>query len=346
MPDSTRPQTIGDYDLLAVVGEGGSGTVYRGRHRRTGTIVAVKIMDPELAENPVLLKRFEQEFHTARTLRHPHLVRGLDYGTVSGVPYLVMEFVEGESLGDRLDRDGRMPEAEAVRLIVQVATGLSQAHRRGLVHRDIKPDNILITPDGQAKLTDLGLVKDLATGLHLTRTGLGLGTPHYTAPEQISDAKNADVPSDIYSLAATLYHMVTGELPFHESGTIEALHRKNRNDLKPARAIAPELSPRVESAIRRAMAAVPNKRHRSCREFADDLLGTKTTEPEDPGTASTMVVRAIVPDAPVQEAATVEPVTAPEPESRPSSRFGTWVTWLFVAAVVVVVALVVAFAVH
>jgi serine/threonine protein kinase len=332
-----RPQSIGDYELLAVIGEGGSGTVYKGRHRKTGAIVAVKVMDPELAENPVLLKRFEQEFHTARTLNHPHLVRAFEYGTEAGMPFLVMEFVEGESLGDRLEQGGRLAEAEAVRLIVQVAQGLAQAHKRGLIHRDIKPDNILVTPDGRAKLTDLGLVKDLTGSLQLTRTGLGLGTPHYTAPEQIRDAKNADVPSDIYSLAATLYHMVTGDIPFHESATLEALHRKNRNDLPPARKLVPEVSVRVESAIRRAMAAVPDKRHRSCKDFAEDLLGK--TLAEEPATDvgaeddPTVVGKAMsFPSPPV----TISPVNAEPQRPAVAQRFTAVLPWVVAGLAVVV----------
>ena len=142
-----------------------------------------------------------------------------------------MEFVEGESLGQKLERDGRMPEAEAIRIIAQVAQGLHRAHKQGLVHRDVKPDNILVTPDGMAKLADLGLVKETETDLNLTKTGRGLGTPHFMAPEQFRNAKNADIRCDIYSLGATLYMMVTGELPFRSNGPLDAWMKKIQNDL-------------------------------------------------------------------------------------------------------------------
>src|SRR5262249_34870638 len=152
-----------------------------------------------------------------------------DFGHEQGLPYLVMEFVEGETLGQRIEREGRLTEDEAIRVIAQVAQGLQKAHRLGLVHRDVKPDNILLTRDGQAKLTDLGLVKDADSDLNLTRTGRGLGTPIFMAPEQFRRAKDADARCDIYSLAATLYMMVTGTLPFEACGPLDAWMKKINN---------------------------------------------------------------------------------------------------------------------
>jgi len=269
-------KSVGDYDLLEKVAEGGMGAIYRGRHRQSGAIVAIKIMAPHLAKNPLLLKRFEQEFRAASRLDHPNIVRALDYSDNDNQPYLVMEFVEGESLGQKLERDGRMAEAEAIRLIAQVAQGLHRAHKENLIHRDVKPDNILVTPDGVAKLADLGLVKETETDLNLTRTGRGLGTPHFMAPEQFRNAKNADIRCDIYSLGATLYQMVTGELPFRSNGPLDAWMKKIQNELVPPRQLVPELSERVDWAIRRAMSADPEKRPASCREFIEDLTGKST----------------------------------------------------------------------
>src|SRR5580704_1650924 len=154
-------QTIGNYELLAKLAEGGMGTVYRGRNRSTGEVVAVKVVPPHLLSNPVVLKRFEQEYNVARSIDHPNIVKALDFGREGDLRYLVMEFVDGESLGQKIERDGRMNEEEAIRVIVQVARGLQAAHTLGVIHRDVKPDNVLITADGQAKLTDLGLVKEL-----------------------------------------------------------------------------------------------------------------------------------------------------------------------------------------
>jgi serine/threonine protein kinase len=272
-------KSIGNYDLLEKIAEGGMGAIYRGRHRESGQIVAIKIMPTHMAQNAVLLKRFEQEFRAASRLDHPNIVRALDYSDNNNAPYLVMEFVDGESLGQKLERDGRMAESDAIRIIAQVAQGLHRAHKQNLVHRDVKPDNILVTSDGIAKLADLGLVKETETDLNLTKTGRGLGTPHFMAPEQFRNAKNADIRCDIYSLGATLYQMVTGELPFRSNGPLDAWMKKIQNDLTPPRQVVPALTERVDWAIRRAMSADPEKRPASCREFIEDLTGRSTRRP-------------------------------------------------------------------
>ena len=277
--DTSKPdvQSAGPYEIVEKVAEGGMGSVYRARRREgAGDFLAIKIMPAHMAGNPVLVKRFEQEFRAASRLDHPNIVRALDYGETNGVPYLVMEFVEGESLGQRLQRDGRISETEAIRIVAQVAQGLHRAHKMGLVHRDVKPDNVMVTPDGTAKLADLGLVKEVDTDLNLTRTGRGLGTPHFMAPEQFRNAKNADQRADIYSLGATLYMMVTGELPFKSSGPLDAWMKKMHNELTPPRKLVPGLSERVDWAIRRAMSADPEARPNSCREFVEDLTGKST----------------------------------------------------------------------
>jgi serine/threonine protein kinase len=276
--DTSRPvlQSIGSYDLIEKLADGGMGSVYRAKHRETGQVVAIKIMPAHMAGNPVLLKRFEQEFRAASLLDHPNIVRALDYGDNGSAPYLVMEFVEGESLGQKIERDGRMTETDAIRVIAQVAQGLHRAHKQGMIHRDVKPDNVMVTPDGQAKLADLGLVKEVEADLNLTRTGRGLGTPHFMAPEQFRNAKNADVRCDIYALGATLYMMVTGELPFRSNGPLDAWMKKIHNELTPARQVVPDLSERIDWAIRRAMSADPEKRPSTCREFVEDITGHST----------------------------------------------------------------------
>jgi serine/threonine protein kinase len=272
----TSLQSVGNYDLLDKIAEGGMGAIYRGRNRATSEIVAIKIMPPHMASNDTLLKRFEQEFRVANRLDHANIVRALDFGTEGNTPYLVMEFVDGESLGQRIERDGPIPEVEAIRIIAQVAQGLHRAHKLGLIHRDVKPDNILITRDGVAKLADLGLVKEQEADLNLTKTGRGLGTPHFMAPEQFRNAKGADARCDIYSLGATLYMMVTGELPFKSSGPLDAWMKKIHNELVPPRELVPALSDRLDWAILRAMHADPVMRPPTCREFIEDLTGHST----------------------------------------------------------------------
>ena len=269
-------QSIGNYELLEKVAEGGMGSVWRARHMETGQIVAIKIMPAHMASNPTLLRRFEQEFRAASRLDHPNIVRALDYGDTGNTPYLVMEFVEGESLGQKIERDGKMPEAESIRIVAQVAQGLHRAHKQGIIHRDVKPDNVMVTPSGDAKLADLGLVKEVDADLNLTKTGRGLGTPHFMAPEQFRSAKDADVRADVYSLAATLYMMVTGELPFKSNGPLDAWMKKMNNDLTAPRQIVPELTERTDWAIRRAMSPNKEQRPNNCREFVEDLTGHST----------------------------------------------------------------------
>lgn len=278
--DTPKPTSakVGSYELLEKIAEGGMGTVYKARQQDNGQLVALKILPPHLAKNPVMLRRFEQEYNAAHQLDHPNLVKALDFGREGESPFLVMEFVEGESLGARLERELRLSEAEAIRIISQVAQGLQKAHKQGMVHRDVKPDNILLMPDGGVKLTDMGLVKELETDLNLTRTGRGLGTPHFMAPEQFRNAKYADSRCDIYSLAATLYMMVTGELPFKSGGPLDAWMKKINNDLPHPRQLVPEVTERLDWAIRRSMSADPNQRARNCREFIEDLTGQSTRQ--------------------------------------------------------------------
>jgi serine/threonine protein kinase len=271
--ETSLPQQIGRYDLLAKVAEGGMGAVFKARDQLTGQVVAIKIVPADSIRTPLLLKRFEQEFRAASLIDHPNVVKALDYCGGGPTPFLVMEFVEGESLGQRVERDGPLPEAEALRLIAQVCDGLHRAHKQGLIHRDVKPDNIMVTPDGVAKLTDLGLVKDVEGELNLTRTGRGLGTPHFMAPEQFRNAKSADVRCDVYSLGATLYMLVTGAVPFAKTTPLDCWMKKIRNDFPEPREFTPHLSPRVNWAICRAMSAKPEQRPANCREFMEDLTG-------------------------------------------------------------------------
>jgi serine/threonine protein kinase len=256
-----------------MLAEGSMGKVYKAHDGATGAAVAIKIAAPELVRDAVLLKRFEQEFRSASKLSHPNLVRSLEFGWEGSKPFMVMELIDGEDLWARIERLGRLSEAEALRTIVRVARGLHEAHQRGIIHRDIKPQNILLSMDGQAKLADLGLSKDLESEVELTRPNRGLGTPNFMAPEQFSDAKHAGVRCDIYSLGATLYMGLTGQLPFAGSNLGAILKLKLANELIPPRKLVPSLSERVDRAVRRALLVDPERRHASCLEFIAALTG-------------------------------------------------------------------------
>jgi eukaryotic-like serine/threonine-protein kinase len=272
---------IGNYDIVSKIAEGGMGAVYRAKSRFNGDMVAIKVVPAQTAKNKTLLKRFEREFNAAHGIDHVNVVKAIEFCSNVPTPFLVMELVDGDSVGQRIDKAGKFTEEEAKRIIVQVCQGLHRAHKHNLIHRDIKPDNILLAPDGTAKITDLGLVKGLGEEeMNLTRTGRGLGTPHFMAPEQFRDAKNADVRCDVYSVGATMYMMVTGEMPFDGSGPLDCWMKKIRNEFPPPREIVPELSERTNSTILRAMSATPDRRHNNCRDFVEDLLG-RSTRPAD-----------------------------------------------------------------
>jgi eukaryotic-like serine/threonine-protein kinase len=265
--------SIGNCDLFEKIGDKGMGAVYKGRNRTTGEVVAVKVMPPFQAAKELAFQRFARECRILSALNDPRIVRALDFGMDGSNPYLVMEFVEGESLGRRIARAGRLPEAEAIHLIGEVASALDRAHSQGLVHRNVKPGKILITADGKIKLADLSLVRQVETQQGLTRAGTILGTPNFMAPEQLCNASKATRHCDIYSLAATLYMAVTGEVPFGECNLAEMWARKLRNDLPPPKKLVPALGDGIDRAIRRAMSTEPEHRHANCGEFVEDLTG-------------------------------------------------------------------------
>jgi serine/threonine protein kinase len=277
---------FGPYVLLGKIGSGSMATVYKARHADTGQDAAVKVMSQRLAADVNLTTRFARECKVARALDHPHIVRVLDFGLEGYTAYLVMEYVDGESLARRLERKGPIDEDEAVRLIAQVGRALDWAHQRRLVHRDIKPANILLSRDGRAKLNDLGLVKDLEGDVGLTSPADILGTPNFMAPEQFEDAGKADARSDLYSLAASLYMTVTGAVPFGTGSLMELMRRKLTDQLTAPRRLVPGLSARVESAILRGMRCHPKERQGSVLEFIgalkDDTVAAPAPAPAAP----------------------------------------------------------------
>jgi serine/threonine protein kinase len=310
-PDN--PSKLDEYELLEKIAKGGMGTVYRARSSRTGNQVAIKVLMSKVAANPVLRQRFEQEFRVASRLDHPNIVRSLAFGHSASGPYLVMELVEGESLGDMVAREGPLPPADAVPMIVQVARALHYAHQEGIIHRDVKPDNIMITPNGVARLTDFGLVKQLLEEVDLTRPGCGLGTPNFIAPEQLANAKVIDRRCDVYGLGATLYMAVTGQCPFAARSLVQVLKKKAANELVLPRQLVPAVSQRLEKVILQAMHPDRGQRYGSCADFFQALTGPGIAEtsaagatpfgskhrsaPSQPGAPSTLVERPTRPTA-------------------------------------------------
>ncbi|HWY88212.1 MAG TPA: serine/threonine-protein kinase, partial [Gemmataceae bacterium] len=219
------------------------------------------------------------EFKIASQLEHPNLVRVLGHGVEKDIPYLVMEFVPGQSLDKQLKNQGPMAVPEALALFVQVANALDFIHRTQLIHRDVKPGNILIDASRQPKLADLGLIKDLASNSLLTRSKTGLGTFQYSAPEQFDDAKNVDLRCDIYALAASMYVTLTGKYPFGPGSQMKVLMHKLAHQFTPLSKLIENVSPALEQVIIRSLHPDPDLRPASIAEFLDGMLTTDTAKP-------------------------------------------------------------------
>ena len=267
------------YRLEREIGRGGMATVYLAedlKHRRK---VAVKVLHPELAA-AIGPTRFVREIEIAAQLTHPHILMLIDSGEADGHLFYVMPFVDGESLQDRLKREGTLPLHEAVRLMDQVASALSHAHAHDVIHRDVKPANILLAGD-QAIVADFGIARAVqaAGGPKLTGTGMALGTPAYMSPEQAFDQKAVDGRTDVYSMGCMLFEMLTGKTPF-ESKTAMALLAKHVAEKPPSlRAIDPTTPLFVERAVSRALAKDPSDRFESPNAFADTLRSETVVAP-------------------------------------------------------------------
>lgn len=261
VPQSAR------YEFGKLIGKGGNGAVYAGVDRQTGCPVAIKVLHASLFDNPKLHYRFAQEFRACQLLEHPNIVRAYDIVTDGTTSFVVYELVDGISLGDRVRTQGPFQEATAVRLVAQLVQALEYAHARKVIHRDIKPDNVLLLKDGRVKLTDFGLAKDYNNDQDLTRPATGLGTPAFMAPEQFIGAKYADARCDVYSLAATLYNLLTGRPPFDGKAALAVLTKKERREFIPPGDIVPGLTKSVDLAIRQALEPDPENRPKSCMEF-------------------------------------------------------------------------------
>jgi len=266
------PERIGRYELIEKIGEGGMGSVYKARDTSNGRIVALKVLPPNLAQDKTFMGRFQREALAVTRLEHPNIVRGLDVGSSDGAHYIAMEFVDGQDCDKLLARRERLPEKEAVRIALQVAKALQYASTKRLVHRDIKPANILVTRDGKAFLTDLGLAKSTsATAAKLTQAGITMGTPHYISPEQAMGAPDLDIRSDIYSLGATLYHLVTGRVPFEGSSPAVIVAKHLTEELPNPRDLVPEISTGLVTVLEKMLAKDRNDRYQDPAHLVADL---------------------------------------------------------------------------
>ena len=261
-PSRGEPGEIHGYRLLEIVGRGAMGTVYRAIHTGLNRTVAIKILRQDLAGDRTQVERLKAEAAMLASLDHPNIVRALDAGESNGFPYVVMEFVDGETLRDRMRREGPLPESVALQIARGIADALERARRMGVVHRDVKPGNVLMTRAGVPKLMDLGLAKG-PVDLGLTQHGSTVGTPQYIAPEQAVDPRSADTRSDIYALGATLYAMLTGRPPFDGQTLAEILTKVLYEVPLPVRTLRPGVSAEAGYLVERMMMRDPSLRYQT-----------------------------------------------------------------------------------
>ncbi|MGH2728368.1 MAG: protein kinase domain-containing protein, partial [Actinomycetota bacterium] len=312
------------YRLETQVATGGMGEVWRATDTLLERTVAVKLLRESLAEDPVLSERFRREALMAARLSHPNMADVFDYVQEDARPGIVMEYVEGETLAERITRGGALPVADAVRITSALLAVLEVAHDEGIVHRDVKPGNIMLPPAEGVKVTDFGIAQ--ARGHEtLTETGMVMGTAHYLSPEQVS-GKQATPESDIYSAGAILYEMLTGKKPFEAETPLAVAMRRLTDDPVPPRAHRPDLPETIEHIVMRALARDPRQRFRSANAMRSALESAYAAQPPptpriDPSPTQVLPV-ADLPDSSGAPTATIRhaaptpphPMLAPEPD--------------------------------
>ncbi|MCA9000228.1 MAG: serine/threonine protein kinase [Planctomycetaceae bacterium] len=258
-PPSPPPEKIGPYRIERELGAGGMGTVYLGHHVESGKTAAVKVLPAALAREPGFVARFLREVEAMQKLKSPHIVELYESGVENEIPYYAMEFIDGETLADRVIREKRLPWRDVIDIGVQVARALKAAHNTGIIHRDLKPSNLMINREGTVKLTDFGIAQVFATS-KLTMTGGILGTPEYMSPEQ-SQGRRATKQSDIYSLGAVMYVMLTGRPPFTGKSALDIAQKHRFSQFDSPRRIVPEIPHWLDEIVCQCLAKKPEDRY-------------------------------------------------------------------------------------
>ena len=257
------------YQLEQLVGSGGMADVYRAYDNLLGRSVAVKILHPQYSRDPVFIQRFRQEAQAAANLNQPNIVNVYDWGIEDSFYYIVMEYVEGRDLKDIILQGGPLLPERAVEIGVAICAALEAAHAQGIVHRDIKPQNIIVTGDKQIKVMDFGIAR-AAGGSAMTQTGTIMGTPQYISPEQ-AQGRPADPRSDLYSLGVVVYEMLTGKAPFDGENPVSIAYKHVREDPLPPSMVNPDISPGLEAVVMKALAKNPENRYQNAMEMQADL---------------------------------------------------------------------------
>jgi len=269
-------QQVGKYVLESELGKGAMGSVWLSRHPGLDIPVAVKILDPGLAaEDPDYMHRFVKEGKIAASINHQNIVRIIDAGQDGSVFYLVMELIDGADAKQLVEHRGALPVGEVLELAICTAEALSEAHKAGIVHRDIKPDNILITADGKVKLADLGIAKQLNDDYGTTMAGTTIGTPYYIAPEQAMDSSTVDTRCDLYALGGTLYHLLTGSVPFTGPSAMAILMKHTQEELQHPKERRPDLPINLCNVVLKMLKKHQDDRYKTGEELLKDLYAVR-----------------------------------------------------------------------
>jgi len=275
-----KSQQIPGFHILGRIGKGAMATVWKARQLSLDRVVAIKILPRRLSENAEFVDRFYREGKAAAKLNDPNIVQAYDVGEAGGFHYFVMEYVDGHTVSDMLEKNEAYSEQEALDIVIQIARALAHAHKRGLIHRDVKPKNIMITKDGVAKLADMGLAREVADRrLAKSEAGRAYGTPYYISPEQIRGEVDIDFRADIYSLGATLYHMITGEVPFNGPNPSAVMHKHLKESLTPPDHINPQISVGCAEIVEVMMAKKREDRYQSTEDLLEDLEAVRNGQP-------------------------------------------------------------------
>jgi serine/threonine-protein kinase len=293
------PTTLAErYQLEELIATGGMGSVYRALDQHLGRPVAIKVLKPSLADDAMFLERFRREARAAAMVNHPNVARVFDYGERRSEPFIVMELVDGETLAERIDRQGRLPWREAFAIAAQVARALAAAHAHGVVHRDVKPANILLDASGQVKVTDFGIAR-AARATTLTRPGMVLGSANYVAPEQAQGNPVAPA-ADLYSLGCVLFEAVTGSTPYRGPNAVAIATQHVSADVPDPRELVPDLPAEAATLVMRSLRKDPAARFPSGSAMADALAAAaapgRAPRRDDP-TVAMPAVRPVPPAA-------------------------------------------------
>jgi serine/threonine protein kinase len=265
-------QRIPGYKIIKKLGAGAMATVFLGRQLSLDRLVAIKVLPKKFSADPKFIERFYKEGRAAAKLNDPNIVGAYDVGQAGEHHYFVMEYVDGDTVYDRIVARKRVPEQEAIDIIRQVASALKHAHEQGFIHRDIKPKNLMISSAGTVKLADLGLARAISDKEAAeAESGRAFGTPYYISPEQIRGAVDIGPPADIYGLGATLYHMVTGRVPFEGKSPAEVMQRHLKSELVPPDHLNPQLSAGLSQVVEMMLAKSAKDRYPSAKELIVDL---------------------------------------------------------------------------